>query len=382
MKKIIRVTTVPESMKTLLKGQLKYMSEYFNIVGVASDGDDLELVNKNEGIEVHALKMTRKITPIKDLLSIIKLVQFLRKEKPDAVHSHTPKAGLVAMLAAKICGINHRIHTVAGLPLMEASGIKRQVLLLVEKIIYLCASDVLPNSYNLKDFILEKKLCRPKKVEVIANGSSNGIDCDHFRRENIDLRTMSSLRDKYCLDSNNIIFLFIGRIVKDKGIVEIINAFEKLISVNKNVRLLLVGKFESDLDPIPDSILSKIENIDEIINCGFQRDVRPFLSISNIFVFPSYREGFPNVVMQAGAMELPSIVSNINGCNEIIIDNVNGKIVPKKDPEALYEMMRYFLENSNDVKRMALNAREMIVNRYEQKMVWKALLDKYNVLLN
>ena len=174
------------------------------------------------------------------------------------------------------------------------------------------------------------------------------------------------------------VFVFVGRIVKDKGVNELVRSFVLLKSSYENIKLLLVGGFERELDPLAKDVEEKIDKDNSIITVGHQSDVRPFFSAADVLVFPSYREGFPNVVLQAGTMKLPSIVTDINGCNEIIQDGVNGKIILPRDEGALYNMMKWFYEHRNDeVKKMAERARPMIIERYEQHKVWEALLKEY-----
>lgn len=383
--KLIRITTVPISLKTLLKGQLRHMSQFFEVIAVSSPNkSDLEEVRKNEGVPVQPLVMTRTISPLQDLRSLWQFYKLCKKEKPTIVHSHTPKAGIVGMLAAKLAGVPLRLHTVAGLPLMEASGVKRKVLNAVERLTYACATHVYPNSKGLYEFILKERLGKPAKLKVIANGSSNGIDTAHFSPTNFSEARCEQLRNEWKISKDDFVFIFVGRLVGDKGINELIKAFGELehglAQGFKTVKLLLVGDFESDLDPLLPATLDEIRRNSDIVSVGFQNDVRPIFAISDCLVFPSYREGFPNVVMQAGAMGLPSIVSNINGCNEIIEEGVNGTIVPVKSVSPLTVAMRKMIEDKEYYLRLKSKAREMIVNRYEQQVVWEALLNEYRRL--
>ena len=378
--KLFRVTTVPESLNILLRGQHQFMSTNgFEVIGISSAGDALIEVSQKEEIKVIAINMSRKITPISDFISVYKLYKQIKKEKPIMVHSHTPKAGIVTMLAAKIANVPIRIHTVAGLPLMEATGIKRKVLNIVEKITYACATKVYPNSKGLYDFIVEEKLASSRKLKIIANGSSNGIDTSYFNLDSISEQQMKEFRLKLNIQSKDFVFVFVGRLVGDKGINELIAAFSRF--KNLNIKLLLVGGLESDLDPLNRDTIQKIHKNENIISVGFQKDVRPYFAISHCLVFPSYREGFPNVVLQAGAMELPSIVSNINGCNEIIKEGVNGIVIPPKNIESLYVAMKIMINNEINRKLLAANARNLIISRYEQQFVWDALLTEYKSLL-
>ena len=386
MKKLIRITTVPISFKVLLKGQLRFMtSNGFDVKGVSSDGEELKEVRENEGIVMEAINMSRKITPFQDLKSLWEMWNFLRKEKPQIVHTHTPKAGIIGMLAARLAGVPHRLHTVAGLPLMEATGIKRKILNFVEKLTYSSATRVYPNSKGLYDFILQNHFTQSNKLKIIANGSSNGINTTFFSPAQVSEIEKVALREKLNIHSDDFVFVFVGRIVSDKGINELIKAFSELQAAGNNeltgIKLLLVGGLESDLDPLNPETLAEINQNRDIISVGFQQDVRPFFAISDALAFPSYREGFPNVVMQAGAMGLPSIVSDINGCNEIIVEGENGLIIPPKNVEKLKEKMLTLARDKNLYIKLKENSRRMIKNRYEQSMVWKALLEEYEGLL-
>lgn len=382
MKKILRITTVPISLRNLLKGQPKFMSQYYEVVGITSPGEEINDVVNDEGIRVIEVEMTRTISPIKDLVSLWKLYKVIKKEKPFIVHSHTPKAGTLGMMAAKLAGVPNRLHTIAGLPLLVATGAKRKLLDFVEKITYACATRIYPNSLGLKDIIIQNGYTKPSKLKVIANGSSNGIDVNHFSVENISEETKTTLREELNIIEDDIVFVFVGRLVTDKGINELISAFKKLSADHQNIKLLLVGTFESELDPLHDSTLNEIESNNNIINVGWQTDVRPYFAISNVLAFPSYREGFPNVVMQAGAMELPSIVTNINGCNEIIKEGVNGLIIPAKDENELYLAMLNIIENPSKQKELANASRKMICDNYQRQVIWEALLQEYRDLEN
>ena len=214
---------------------------------------------------------------------------------------------------------------------------------------------------------------------VIGAGSSNGIDTSFFSTENVLDEDREKLKNQLNIHSEDFVFIFVGRLVKDKGINELIMAFSKIQI--ENSKLLLVGSLEEDLDPLLPEIKKEIRQNKNIISVGFQQDVRSYFAVADALVFPSYREGFPNVVMQAGAMGLPSIVSDINGCNEIIIEGENGHIIPVKDTESLQKAMEDFLKNKSYLSELKNNARPMIQNRYEQLVVWNGLLKEYKFLL-
>ena len=378
--KLIRITTVPLSLDKLLSGQLHYMNSFYDVVAISSGKEYLERVGKRENVRTFHLEMSRKITPIHDLIAVLKLFWFLRNEKPHIVHTHTPKAGIVGMLAAKLAGVPHRLHTVAGLPLLETSGMKRTVLDFVERLTYACATKVYPNSFGLATIILQNNYCKATKLKVLANGSSNGIATSFFNPELFSDSQNQLLRKQLGIHSTDFVFIFVGRLVGDKGINEMVAAFTSLNRKQPHAKLLLVGDYEPELDPLLPETMSVIGNDASIISVGFQSEVRPYFSISNCLVFPSYREGFPNVVLQAGAMGLPSIVSDINGCNEIILKNKNGIILPVKDEQALYEAMNLICIDENLYHDLKNNSRQQIVAFYEQKIVWNAILSEYTVL--
>lgn len=378
--KLIRITTVPISLDKLLSGQLAFMNQFYNVTGISSEKEYLERVGEKENIEVFNIEMTRQITPIKDLISVYKLYKFFKKEKPFIVHTHTPKAGTVGMIAAKLAGVPNRLHTIAGLPLLEATGNKRRLLNFVEKVTYSCATKIYPNSFGLNDIIIQEKFCNANKLKVLGNGSTNGIDTSFFNPEKYSQEAVASLKEKLEILPNDFVFIFVGRLVSDKGINELIEAFKKLNQICLHSKLVLVGPLETALDPLKPQTLEEIEHNKSIISVGYQNDVRPYFSISNALVFPSYREGFPNVVMQAGAMGLPSIVSDINGCNEIVIEKHNGLIIPVKNANAIFEAMNEMITNKILYADLKEHARKRIVDNYEQKVVWKAILEEYKKL--
>lgn len=356
------------------------MSQYYKVIGVSGDGDALQEVKQNEGIETHVVEMTRTITPLKDLKATYLLYKFFKKEKPFIVHTHTPKAGTLGMLAAKLAGVPHRLHTIAGLPLLEISGTKRRLLDAVEKFTYSCATHILPNSNGLKDIILKNNYTKASKLKVIGNGSSNGIDTKHYDSALVSEEKRTQLKNELGIKASDIVFIFIGRIVKDKGINELVKAFDSLSSKESNSKLILVGPKEDHLDPLLPETETLIASNTQILAVGMQKDIRPYVAISDVLTFPSYREGFPNVVLQASCMGLPCIVSNINGCNEVIEHELNGLIIPTKSETAIEGAMQLMIDHPNKRKAMAMHTRSRIIERYEQKFVWNELLETYKSL--
>ncbi len=220
-KKLIRITTIPESLGRLLQGQLKFMADHYEVIGISSSGNDfLNQVGSAEGIKVIPIEMTRKITPIKDLIAVWQLYKVFKYEKPFIVHSHTPKAGTLGMFAAYLAKVPHRLHTIAGLPLLEATGKKRWLLDVVEKLTYKCATKIYPNSFGLKDIILKNKYTTNNKLQVIGNGSSNGIETIHCDPSLYDESEKEELRIALGIEKSDFVYIFVGRLVKDKGVDE------------------------------------------------------------------------------------------------------------------------------------------------------------------
>lgn len=375
--KLIRITTIPESLRGLLKGQLRFMSDHYHVIGVCSPGEAANEVIANEGVPMVYIPLTRTISPIADLKSLWAMYRFFKKEKPLIVHSHTPKAGTIGMIAAKLAGVPVRLHTVAGLPLVEVTGFKRKILDVVEKITYRCATKVYPNSFGLRDIILQNNYANSNKVKVIGNGSSNGINLEFFTPEHYDAAFKTDFLKSMGATEHDFVYLFVGRIVKDKGINELVAAFKNVNSKFENTKLILVGRYENELNPISNETALEIKNNTSIIEVGFQKEVRPYFYSSDVLVFPSYREGFPNVVLQAGAMGLNAIVSDINGCNEIVQDGETGFIVPRKNSELLQIAMEKVYVNHNKNQEMGRKAKALIQSKYNQNIVWNKILEEY-----
>lgn len=375
MQKLIRISTIPVSLETLLKGQLKMLSEHYEVVVVSSPGERMKVLEEREGVRTVSIPMERRISLVKDFMSLLRLIILFAKERPDMVHSITPKAGLLSMLAAWITRVPVRMHTFTGLVFPTATGKMQKLLIVMDRLTCFCATHINPEGEGVKRDLINYNITS-KPLHVIANGNVNGIDLEYFDRTPEVMEKAYSYKKE-----GTFTFCFVGRMVKDKGINELVHSFLRLYQDDTQVRLLLVGPFEKELDPVLPEVEEQILHHPGICFMGFQSDVRPFLVASDALVFPSYREGFPNVVIQAGAMGIPAIVTDINGCNEIVLPDRNGMIIPTKNEQALYEAMKYFAFHSVEVEKMATNARPLIVSRYEQRMVWNALLAEYKSII-
>ena len=370
-RKIIRVTTVPTSLETFCKDQLRELNTRYEVVAISSPLPELDVVAQREGVRTIAVKMERHISPWRDLKALFQLCRVFAKERPWMVHSMTPKAGLLCMMAAWITRVPKRVHTFTGLVWPTATGLSRKILKTTDRILCACATHIIPEGNGVKQDLINGEITR-KSMQVLANGNVRGIDLEHYDRTPQVMECVKSIRQ-----DDVTTFVFVGRVVRDKGIHELVEAFERLNNEHQDTRLILVGRPEPHLDPLNAATQQIIESNKAIEAVGEQNDVRPWIAASDVLVFPSYREGFPNVVIEAGAMGLPSIVSNINGCNEIIIPNENGVIVPPRDANAIYEAMLEMHKNEARRKEMAANSRQSVASRFDCKIVRKALYEFY-----
>lgn len=372
--RLLRITTVPISLKILLKGQLEYMRDNgFEVLAVSSDGPEI----KDLKIPHRVVNMTRKITPLKDFIALVRLVSIIREYRPDIVHTHTPKAGIIGMLAARISRVPVRIHTIGGLPWLESGGFKKWILKRVEELTIWSASDVLINSARL-GIILKNEIPTIKRtLNVIGQGSTNGIEMDFYNKSETLRDQAFLLRNKLEIKNGDFVFCFIGRLVRHKGIEELIAAFQRLKNEFFNLKLFLVGYVEDDREPLSGSSQKMIQESKDIFYTGMVEDVRQWLAASDAFVFPSYREGFPNALLQAACMGVPVIATDINGCNEIVSGEEMGLLIPPKNEEHLYKAMKYFLEHPEDVQKFSENLKKHVVTNYDQKFIWSQILALY-----
>ncbi len=380
---MIRITTVPMALRYLLPGQMRFMAANgFDVLMISADGKELTEVIENEQCPHWVVPMTRKITPLQDLKCLFQLISIFRKEKPDIVHTHTPKAGLLGMLAAKFCGVNIRIHTVAGLPLMVEKGFTYRLLKFIEKLTYAAANQVWPNSRSLLQFITENKLCKADKLNIMGKGSTNGIDINRFNKETLDEKI--SVQVKYTINYSpqNKYLLCIGRLVFDKGIVELVHVFSALQKNEPTLKLVLVGEFETGLDPLPATTLHEIETNPAILHISWTNQVEYYMQLANYFVFPSHREGFPNVLLQAGLMELPVICSHITGNIDLITHNETGLIFDSGNEQQLLGLLQYAWAHPQQMQAMSIKLKQEIKENYLRENIWQNMLVAYKTLLH
>lgn len=399
-KKIIRACTVPASI-AFVRGMIPDLVKKYEVILLSSPGYDwIEVNDVLHLVKCESVVMSRRIDVFGDLKALYRIWKLFRRERPDMVHSMTPKAGLLCMLAARLAGVPVRVHTFTGLVFPTARGFKRRVLMATDRLTCACATNIIPEGEGVKRDLLENGITR-KDIRVLGYGNCQGIDLDRFdpaREYEVNSDSDAGVPPKLfdieqpkffvanqnlrpVLKNDYITFIAVGRLVGDKGINELVTAFQRINSEYPKTRLILLGHTESKSDPLKPDIVEVLRNHPMIEAVGLQYDIRPWLAVADCAVLASYREGFPNAVIEAGAMGLPQIVTDINGANEIIIEGRNGTIVPPRDSDALYKAMRRMINEPDWRRQLAANARQMIVSRYDQHFVRHCLYDFYDEIL-
>lgn len=379
-KKIIRTSTVPLSLDLFCRGHLSELSKDYEVIALSSPGKELENVREREKVRTIEVKMSRTISPFTDLAALVRLVSVFHREKPQMVHSMTPKAGLLSMVAAWLCSVPVRVHTFTGLLFPSAKGLSRKLFMLTDRLTCLCATDITAEGRGVRDDLLGSRITG-KQVVVLGNGNVRGVDLDYYNRSSQVENAAMDIRRRLSISQDDFVFVFVGRPMRDKGINELVNAFCRLQSEISDPHLLIVGEDETKKSDLKAETVEAIDRNSHIHHVSWQEDVRPWYAASDVLVFPSYREGFPNTVLEAGALGLPSIVTDINGSREIIQNKENGLVVPACDSEALYGAMKRLLLNRDKVELYGKNARERVAARYERGFVFDCLKKYYQDLL-
>ena len=369
-KKFFITTTIAPTL-FFFKGQPRLWKDYFDVWAIANMEERLKEFAEAEGIKSLFMPMSREISLKNDLICFFRFIRLFIKEKPYIVHGNTPKAGMLSMVAAWLTKRPLRIYMCHGLRYQSEKGFKRRLLMAFEKLSCSCATKVICVSNGVKNQLINDNLCASCKAKVIGYGTAGGVDIDYFSRSSNDAPANVTEQD------SSFVFTFVGRVVRDKGVNELVKAFQRLCDDGHNVYLQLIGSMEQALDPVDGETLEMIKQNERIHALGRQSDVRPFLEKSNVLVLPSYREGVGQVLLEACCMDVPCIASNIIGCNEVIIPGVNGELVPPCNEEKLYQKMKEWIEHPQKVAEMAKTCRNSIVERFSREKVFKAYLDEY-----
>ena len=377
--RVLLTSTIPDTFTAILANQPAFLSKQFKIAIATCDTNRFSDIRKTEKVITYPVRMSRNISLFKDIYSVFSMIKVIRHFEPVLVHSYTPKAGLVSMLAAWICRVPIRVHTFTGLIFPTETGIKRRVLIIVDRIISFCATHVIPESQGVKRDLLQFHITK-KPLSVIGHGNIAGVDTTFFSRCNPNiLKLKQPLYERESELDDSFVFCFVGRLNKDKGLRELKDAFLKLPD---RARLILLGDID-ETAPVDGNTLSFFQMHPRVNHLGFQSDIRPFLVCSHTLVLPSYREGFPNVLLQAGSMELPVISTDVSGATDLIQPNFNGWIVPTHDVVRLANAMS-FVMNLPKSQREAIgrNARHRVASQYEKQDHLNRISELYLQLFN
>lgn len=381
--RLIHMTTVPMSL-SFLEGQIEYVKNKGLDVHVISAPDEtLDEFGEMMQVKTHELPMERRITPWRDLWALLRLTKILRQLRPHIVHGHTPKGGLLSMLGSWWCGTPVRIYHIHGLPLVTATGLKRLLLKWTEKTSCRFASQVYCVSDSVRKVAVFEGLCPPEKVKVLLNGSINGIDAAHrFNPDRFDANTRDEVRQKYGIPADAIVIGFVGRIVRDKGVIELAHAWKLLRQEIPNAHLLLVGGFEPQ-DPIPADIERDLQTDERIHMAGWlgAADIPNLCTAMDVLALPSYREGFNTVLLEAAAMRLPVVASRVPGCIEGVVEGQTGALVPAYDFKALAEAIKVYLQDADLRKRHGHAGRERVLKDFRPEDMSAAIYQEYVQLL-
>ena len=370
MKKFFLITTIPISLSFFEK-QISEINKIFDVTLVSSPGSELKKIADTEKVKFKSIAMKREISLKDDISGLLKFLYLFAKERPQIIHCNTPKASLLGLTSGYLTRVPTRIYYIHGLRYEGTTGKKRQLLVALEKLNCFCATDIIAVSNGIKQKV-EEKLTR-KPVTVIHHGSANGLDINEFSNHNYNAKI---IREEYGISENDFVFGYVGRLVKDKGIKELVGAFNKL--EQKDIKLILVGKYEPDLDPLSQETLQIIKSDPNIIEVGFQKDVKKFLSIMDLFVSPSHREGFGVAVLEANLMKVPVLVSNITGHSEIVTQGINGFFVNPKNMLDLQEKMNYMLAIKEQLIEMKNACRDEVIKKYDHNDVLKQAILFYS----
>ena len=350
----------------------------FDVAVMTSPGEILDRFVADEQVLAERIPMERRITPLKDLVALISMIRAFRRLRPTIVHASTPKGGLLGTIAGRICGAPVVVYHVRGLVFTGSAGLQRLLLRTTEMIACALAHRVLCVSNSVRNELIAEGLCSRDKAVVLLSGSSNGVDSARFSPASQGSR--DAVRGRYGIPQNAVVAGFVGRLVRDKGIVELADAWGEVSRAMPNAWLLMVGPWEPR-DPVPDTTREKLEGSDRVVIAGAQPDMAALYPAMDVVVLPTYREGFPNVPLEAAAMELPTIVSDATGCVDAVIDGVTGTVVPVRNSDVLSRAMKGYLSDETLRRKHGQAGRQRVLADFRPSQIWEAVRAEYENLL-
>lgn len=379
-KKICVVIGTAMNLNSLYKDQFNYLIENgFDVTGVAPKGIEHDWL-RGDGIKTKVINIERTPSPLKDLISLVNLTWFFCFNRFDIVSVSTPKASLLGALAAFFTFHRNIIYTLRGRAYETSTGIKRRFFEVIELFICSVSKKVFCISHELKEDFVNRKLCASSKIFVIGKGSSNGVDLNIFTKNEKTLSHAQSIRDKYGLKETDILLLNSGRLRKDKGINELVRAFRELSKDYSNVYLLLQGKIE-EFDPLENDVIQDIEKNEKIFLEGWSKSIEIYLAACDIFVFPTHREGFGNVALEASAMEKPVVAFDVIGCRESVNNGVSGILCGPISVQNLKSSLELLIVNRDKRIELGKMGRLWIESNFRSENIWEKLVEVYDSML-
>lgn len=379
-KRLVHVTTVPMTLG-FLRGQLDFMTERgYQIEVITSPGDSLGQFAEEENVSAHAIPMQRRPSPFRDVLSLFRLWHRIRTINPVIVHAHTPKAGFLGMIAASMARVPVRVYHMRGLPLITAGWPLRTLLRWCERLSCALAHRVICVSKSLREVAIFEGLCTSHKLLVLGHGSSNGVDAyNRFNPDRFLPRERAAIREHLGISKDALVIGFIGRVVRDKGVSELHRAWQGIRNRFSEAHLLIVGPAERG-DRISKSIIESFSNDVRVHIVDFVRDPATYYSIMDLVVLPTYREGFPNVALEAASMRLPIVATKVVGCIDAVEDRVTGILVPVRDSSALESALTRYLADSQLARQHGDAGRKRALTYYRPQLIWDELYNVYQKL--
>ena len=379
--RLVHITTVPISLN-FFHGQVGYMKlRGIEVHAVSSPGKELGAFGEREGVVVHAVGMPRCITPLRDLVALWRMFSVLRRIRPHLVHAHTPKGGLLGIIGAWLARVPVRFYHIHGMPFMSAASLKQWIMRWTEKISCRFAHQVLCVSRSVRDVAVAERICPPEKIRVLLSGSINGVDASgRYNPQSLGNGARQQVLEIHGIPRDALVVGFVGRVVRDKGVVELVEAWQILREEFPSLHLLIVGPFEPQ-DPVPPDVVRVLQRDARIHLTGEVHDMPPVYAAMDVVALPSYREGLGTILLEAAAMGLPVVATRIPGCVDAVVDGVTGTLVPPRDAGALAEASRNYLANPDLRHRHGSAGRERVLRDFRPEAIWDALYREYARLL-
>lgn len=379
--RLLYVTTIPLTF-IFLNGHIAYMKkQHFHVSALSTPGPGLSKVGEAHEIPVYGVRMERRFSPAHDLVALIQIILVLLRVQPHIVHSHTPKGGLLGMVAAWLTRVPVRVYHLHGLRHETETGFRRWVLEWSTKISCAASQQVICVSHSVREAVIANELCKPEKISVLANGSSSGIDAEtRFNPATSTPDTRFVVRNQFNIPADALVIGYVGRIVRDKGIQELAQAWATLREEVPNLHLLIVGDFEAEA-PVPPEVQETLKNDPRVHLTGFVSDMPVVYTAMDVLALPSYREGFANVLLEAAAMALPVVSTKVQGCIDAVLDGVTGTLVPARNADALCCAIRQYLVSPELRKTHGQAARERALKDFQPEPIWRAVYEAYVRLL-